>query len=94
MHVPHVCVISAEAGFSMYLDTDLAVKEVLSKTTALPTDTTIHTMINIVARIVVPQFADITVIPGGPLITTDTELARFLRTTADHTKHIFRLFAI
>ena len=69
-------------------------EEILPKTSAFPTYTTIMAVIDILGRIVVPEFANVTVIPSRSFATANAELAGSLCTSADHTEHIFGRLSI
>ena len=63
-------------------------EEVLSKTSAFPTDATIIAMIDALIRVVIPQLANVAVIPSGSFTTPYTEFSSSLSTTTNHAEHI------
>lgn len=66
-------------------------EEIPSKTAAFSADATIDAMINTFIGVIVPKFANITVIPSSPFAAPYTELPSSLRTATNHTKHVFSL---
>jgi hypothetical protein len=69
-------------------------EEILAKTPAFPAYTTIMAMINVLSGIVVPEFANVTIIPGCSFATTYAELTGSLCTSTNHTEHIFGSLSI
>jgi hypothetical protein len=69
-------------------------EKVFSKTSAFPAYTTIMAVIDVFGGVIVPKFANITIIPGRSFAATNAELTSSLRTSTDHTEHIFGCLSV
>jgi hypothetical protein len=68
----------------------LAVEEVLPQPFAESTDTAVITVIDRLVRVVVPQFADVTIVMCRWYLALLTHLANRLWGIAEHAEHVFR----
>ena len=75
---------SAEGPWSLD-ETYLAVEEVLAKASPNPTYAALVAVIHVLLWVVIPQLADITVVPGGRNSARNAHLAGALSGPTEHT---------
>jgi hypothetical protein len=68
------------------------VVEVLPNATTNPAYAAVIAMITRLVRIIIPEFADVAVIPRRRCFTGHARLASLLSGSAEHAQHILRLF--
>ena len=72
----------------------LAMLEIFPQPLALPADAAVGTVIDALRAIIVPQLADVAIIPRRKLATISTLACRGLGRLTEHAKHVARFWSI
>jgi hypothetical protein len=68
--------------------------KVLAQTFASAADTAVRTMVNLLFAVVVPQFANVTIIARSLCVTIGADITRFLGRAAKHAQHVLRHLSV